>query len=88
MSCGHTCRLPAGAVELDPAHHPSFTTAVYVVAMANGDVYAWPEATNPAQPWEFTDLGNVFGGSVQVESKSWSGVNDGYRKQLPISPGG
>ena len=61
---------------------------------ANGDVYArggspfcyssepgsmrWTASNSPDCGW--TNMGNVLGGAVQAEGKSWSGVKDAYRK--------
>jgi hypothetical protein len=80
-------RCPAGTpvdfkrghfVELDPGN-PGHTTSAFLVAMANGDVWAFPADTNPAQPWQFTNLGNPFG-TVDARGRTWSAVKESYRK--------
>lgn len=51
------------------------------VVTENGDVY-WRNGTStapwPGLPWEAA--GNIFGGTVQVEGKSWGAVKDAFRK--------
>ena len=53
---------------------------VYWLAMANGDVYTWPDGWNPATPWEFNYAGNVFAGTVGIDGTTWGTVKRGYRQ--------
>lgn len=53
----------------------------YILGMENGDVYTFPvHLLPPAAPIAFTYLGNVLGGTVQVEDRPWSAVKRTYSK--------
>ena len=52
----------------------------YIIGMKNGDVYTFPLDNTPGLPIEFSYLGNVFSGTVGVQSHGWGAVKGEYRK--------
>ena len=71
----------ADAQSPDSSFVELITDGVHLYAMtSNGDVYLSPDVDAGGLPdWRY--WGNIRGGAVNVEGKSWSAIKDGYRKQ-------
>ncbi len=79
----HRAQAQAGSMVSGVAAGVFYNNTLYVYVMTpNGDCYVRSTGSQPSGPFTGTAryLGNFWDGTVNVQSETWTGVKEKYRK--------